>query len=189
MSTVDKLISRVIEEATRESQEILAKAKEEAASLQAEKERQIENQFRQALSREKLAIQERYREKLAKERLAGQRRVLAERNKCLNEVLDEVKKLFHSWLEHHGPGFLSEVLAEIQAEGPWVVYVPAGKEAQFSAFIPVTVKPGKTEGFIVEGANWNLVINWETVQRYLRPKLVEIFRQTEMQVARNGGCG
>ncbi|HOJ40703.1 MAG TPA: hypothetical protein PKX93_04810 [bacterium] len=180
---LDKLLARVMEEAEKQSQQILSAAREEAARLLQKKQEEIEEEFRHRLHQEKELLAERYRERLARLKLSGQQEILREKNRCLGEVLEEVKTLFLSWMEEKGPEYLGKLLRQLKGkEESYTVYVPAGKESRYAVSLPAGVKlvgqSGLNDGFLVAGPDFNLSLNWERVKDHFYQDLIEVFRRS-----------
>jgi len=177
---LDKLINRVWKEAEREEVRIIAEAESQAASLWEKEKQQIESEFQNRLQKEKEKIQQRIQEKLSQEKLASQQEILRERNRCLEEVLQEVKKNFLAWLEKEEVTFLLRMLKNLD-EKNLTVYVPAEKQEKFQGRLPESIsvigKEKIKEGFVIEGPNWDVVFDWEFVKAKLQSRLVDVFRQ------------
>jgi|GEM_PF-961672 len=174
---IDKLIRKVIEDAKKEAEDTVLKAKEETGEkFRAEKEK-IEREYDRKLAAAKERIDRESERKLSGFRMDKEKEILALQNSFIEEVLKIEEEKFREYLNRNMKNIIASLCRDT-GKNNLVVRVPESA-GEMTGMKDVKIERDRRlkDSFVIAAGKWKVVFDWErvrmTMEEDLRKKIGE----------------
>ncbi|MCM8761997.1 MAG: hypothetical protein NC929_01585 [Candidatus Omnitrophica bacterium] len=184
MKMLDKLIKKVIEDAEKKAADIIREAKEELEERYAAEKNIIDKEYELKLQVEKEKMERENERKISAFVMDKEKELLALRNSFIDEVLKKVEDRFNEYLNRNMEEIIKSFCKEIK-EDDYKVRIPADKDIHIDGVFKIERDDSIKNGFVIFSSKWEVVFNWESVEKsiedILREKAGKFFLQNNGQ--------
>jgi V/A-type H+-transporting ATPase subunit E len=158
---VEKLISKLIEEAKGKAEEIFEKGKKEfEEKFKIEKEK-LDIEFEEKLKLEKKKIDSEIERGIINFKIEKEKEILAIKNKIIDEVIEKIKDRFNLFLNENMEEVIEKILSNLN-EKDVEIFVPEGQKINLK--YKVVNDKNLKNSFRIKSKLWEIEFSWDSIK-------------------------
>ncbi|MCM8778081.1 MAG: hypothetical protein NC905_07495 [Candidatus Omnitrophica bacterium] len=181
---LDKLIKKVIEDAEKKADDIIREAKKELEEKYTAEKKLIDKEYELKLQVKKEEVDKEKEREILNFIMEKEKELLALKNSFIDEVLKMVENRFNEYLNRNMEEIIKSFCKEIK-EDDYKVRIPADKDIHIDGVFKIERDDSIKNGFVIFSSKWEVVFNWESVEKsiedILREKAGKFFLQNNGQ--------